>query len=420
MKKLRRLVGCVVFTIMLVGVLLKVDQIMERKYSYSKYADFYDQKEDFDVLFFGTSHMLNAVFPMELWNDYGIVSYNMANYSETIATNYWQLVNALNYTTPKVVIVDLYALDAQNKYNGSSLHNFTDSIPLSILKLRTVADLLPKEMWAEYLFELSLYHSRWEELEKEDILPQKTVEKGAELRYEVEVDSKPVIIEKERYEDNNREGKEYLHKMIDLCKEKGIAIILTYLPYSAPESHQMIANSGYIIAQENDIPYLNFFYEDLEMNYVTDCADTGSHLNASGAKKVTDYFGSYLRNNYNIPDRREENAYEYWNNDYEEYMDFKVEQINESDDNIMSYLMLLNDKNLETTISLTEDSLVYQDKDIMELLDNISVFGSLTYHFLPDNYYEGNIMFEVRDVKTQQIVSQKNFSRVEENVYDTY
>ena len=50
------------------------------------YYDFYQQEQDFDVLFLGTSHVLNAVYPMELWRDYGIVSYNMANHSENICT----------------------------------------------------------------------------------------------------------------------------------------------------------------------------------------------------------------------------------------------------------------------------------------------------------------------------------------------
>ena len=129
MDRIKKISASIIFLLILIFIISKADQLLERKYSYSKYADFYEQDEDFDVLFFGTSHMLNAVSPMELWNDYGIVSYNMANYSETICTNYWQLISALEHTTPKVVVVDLLALDNDSKINGSSLHNFTDTIP---------------------------------------------------------------------------------------------------------------------------------------------------------------------------------------------------------------------------------------------------------------------------------------------------
>ena len=64
-----------------------------------------------------------------------------------------------------------------------------------------------------------------------------------------------------------------------------------YVPYTMPEGHQRVANWGYVAAERNDIPYLNFVYEDLKIDYATDCADEGHHLNASGARKLTDYLG---------------------------------------------------------------------------------------------------------------------------------
>jgi hypothetical protein len=68
---------------------------MERKASDFKYANFFEQDEDFDVLFFGTSHVINGIFPMELWNDYGIVSYNFGGHGNEIATSYWDNIDAV-------------------------------------------------------------------------------------------------------------------------------------------------------------------------------------------------------------------------------------------------------------------------------------------------------------------------------------
>ena len=84
-KTLKVIVRCILFICVLAVVLGKTASVVGRKESYSKYADYYDRPEEFDVLFFGTSHVLRGVFPMELWNDYGIVSYNMSNNSETLA-----------------------------------------------------------------------------------------------------------------------------------------------------------------------------------------------------------------------------------------------------------------------------------------------------------------------------------------------
>ena len=142
MIKFRRVLAVLCFSLLLILVVGVTQKLFERKYSYSKYYDFYQQEEDFDVLFLGTSHVINAVYPMELWRDYGIVSYNMANHSENICTNYWQLRNALQFTTPKVVVIDLYAVDGDSKVNEQYLHNFTDAMPFSMLKVKMVQDLL--------------------------------------------------------------------------------------------------------------------------------------------------------------------------------------------------------------------------------------------------------------------------------------
>lgn len=419
---IRRAAAVVCFMALLTVVLVKTSDLFERKYSDSKYYDFYQQEQDFDVLFLGTSHVLNAVYPMELWRDYGIVSYNMANHSENICTNYWQLRNALDHTSPKVVVIDLYAIDGDSKVNEKYLHNFTDAMPLSLTKVEMVNDLLEPSKRVEYLFNFSLYHSRWEELGAEDIRPATGLEKGAELREEIAVNEPPVLIPKEEYDATDRLNKRYLQKIIDLCNEKGIEVVLMYVPYTMPESHQWVANWGYVCAQENQIPYLNFVYEELAINYATDCADIAHHLNSSGARKVTDYLGSFLTENYGLPDRRSDAAYSFWNQDYEEYRNMKGEWI-DTIENLYSYLVLLNDRDFRVRLYASDHSYIYENAEIMELLDNVSVFGSLEY--VKENSEEINddvIKLEVTDAATGSVVSTRYFDKasVEQSELMTY
>ena len=417
--RVRRLIGSIIFLLLLSFVLIKTDALLERKYSISKYHDFYAQEQDFEVLFLGTSHVINAVYPMELWHDYGIVSYNLANHSENICTNYWQLVNALEHTTPKVVVVDLYAIDGTSKVNEKYLHNFTDTIPSFLTKCRTVMDLLEPKDWGEYIFEISLYHGRWEELSREDFRPEISVEKGAEIATEVEINEPPVLVPKDEFDPTDRVNKRYLQRIIDLCKKNDIEVVLTYIPYSMPESHQPVANWGYYIAEKNDIPYINFVYEDFDLNYITDCADIAHHLNASGARKVTDYLGKFLFENYNITDYRENDSYQFWHKDYDEYSDKKLE-ILDMQDHVWSYLMFLNDSNYKVNIYATKDSLIYGDSVIMELINNINYFGEVEFVELSDEHYEGNFQVEVIDKETKEIVNYQKFTRTGENMYDTY
>lgn len=412
--KIKKIAAVIFFIALFLVVLSVVSRVFVRKYSYEKYADFYTQKEDFDVLFLGTSHVLNAVYPMELWNDYGIVSYNLANSSENICTNYWQLKNILGYTTPQVVVVDLYAVDGDAKVNLKYLHNCTDTLPLSVNKIRMITDLLPIEEWTEYLFPFSIYHSRWNELTKEDISPVISTEKGAELRTDVTPDTAPQLISPDKYSAEDRVNKQYLQKIIDLCKKENIDVVLTYIPYNAPEGHQEVANWGYIIAEQNDVPYLNLLYEENILNYNTDCADLSSHLNASGARKVTNYLGDYLVNHYNIADRRTEETYAFWYDDYDEYEQFKIDWLNR-EQNIASYMILLNDKTLECTVHFSEDSYALKDAEIVNLLQNIESLGNIVYDV--KDMVDTIIEIEVSRKDTEEVISQRRFMRIAENEY---
>ena len=58
---------------------------------------------------------------------------------------------------------------------------------------------------------------------------------------------------------------------------------------------------------------LNYAVEDLGINWKTDTADKGDHLNLNGAQKVTTYIGSFLKENYSLEDHRGTELGEVWN-----------------------------------------------------------------------------------------------------------
>lgn len=78
----------IVLGMIILGIVYFAD-VTERKESREKFAQFYNEEENVDVLFVGSSHVLNGIFHMELWNDYGIVSYNMAGHGNRMILNYW-------------------------------------------------------------------------------------------------------------------------------------------------------------------------------------------------------------------------------------------------------------------------------------------------------------------------------------------
>ena len=93
--KCLRLLEAALFCALLLGAVAAVSDVLERKASKIKFEPFFDHPQQYDVLFIGDSHVHNGVFPMELWDDYGISSYNIACYGNTIPVSYWNMMLAL-------------------------------------------------------------------------------------------------------------------------------------------------------------------------------------------------------------------------------------------------------------------------------------------------------------------------------------
>lgn len=383
------LISCIVTISLTITVLGRFTTMTERKDSVAKYRDFFEQESDFDVLFFGTSHMLNAVLPMELWSDYGIVSYNMAGHGSRIPTSYWTMRNALEYTTPQVVVIDCYSVSYEEKCSDvfSYMHYSFDAFPLTKTKIQAVFDLLEDAPFGDVnsdseiiadeesrtklglLWDFSTYHSRWDEINQSDFDVAYSPEKGAEMKVGIEA-SQINQIHKDLKKGQGSIGDQYLRNMIKYCQDNGINVLLTYLPFGASDDFLMEANYIYDLAEEYDVPYVNFF--DIgNINYQTDLFDSYSHLNASGAKKVTEYLGKYLFENYDLPNRQYDDKYAGWYVDYDEYRGMKYYTLC-SCQNIKEYLMLLAEENYEVSLWVKSEA-VRDNSNFKELSKNANL-----------------------------------------------
>lgn len=374
---------CLLTLGMLILSLKVLTDFMERKNSDFKYRPFFEQKEDFDILFFGSSHVINGIFPMELWNDYGLVSYNFGGHANTLATSYWMMENVFDYTNPKLVVVDCLGLgnNAKTGVGFSNVHLSFDAFPLNFTKCSAVFDLLNDDLMKtaedidqrtkmSLLWDYSVYHSRWNELSSSDFNMVSSREKGAESRIAVSVPVEITDVPSDKKLEGDRTSIDYLCKMIEECESRGIEILLLYLPFPAPEGYQMEANRGYDIAKKYDVNYINFLDMDI-VDYSTDCYDPSSHLNPSGARKVTDYLGRYISDHYDIPDQRENTDYSSWHRDYNDYKDFKARNL-QNLNALDVYLMLMADKNYNAFIEI-RDSSIWENGYYCSLFNNIGI-----------------------------------------------
>jgi hypothetical protein len=119
------------------------------------------------------------------------------------------------------------------------------------------------------------------------------------------------------------------------------------------------------------VDYINFLETDV-VNYDVDCHDSYSHLNASGARKVTDYLGDYMQTTYGITDHRGTAEYAAWDEDYADYLAYKTEKLQEKE-SLKNYLMLLADKDYSFCIYVKNDSGMWKDEvPYGELFENLA------------------------------------------------
>lgn len=369
----------VLFLLIFAAIYICIYNVFERKESYIKNGEFLEEENDFDVLFFGTSHVYDGIYPMELWDQYGIFSYNLSSSGSTMGVAYWELINALDYTTPELVVIDGSRISSPDKApkNTNFVHVPFDHFPLSVNKIRAVYDLIDSEGRMDYLWNFLVYHSRWNELTQEDFRAETAPDKGAELHLGAAIPSEKATLERSEKAASDTIGAEYLRKIIELCQQKNIHVLLIYLPFPASEAKVKEANLMYDIAEEYGVNYINFLEMDGIVNFDTDCYDSHSHLNPSGARKITEYLGTYMQETYGIEDHRGDPAYDSWNKDYEKYTEQKFAVIR-NQTSLDLELVMHRDKNISTCIYIKEDSEILQDERMIKLIKNVSPYVDLT------------------------------------------
>lgn len=352
--------------------------VLRRNTGYEKNQEFYRSDEEYDVLFFGSSHVTMGVLPMELWHNYGITSYNLANQGQTIPADYWLLRAALERKNPSLVVMDVYTLYDEQKYSVIEyVHSSFDPMPMSATKVQAIRDLLPPENQMDFLMPFSIYHNRWESVTKDYFERELSPQKGAYENNEVgvpfvepvpEIDMS-VVADTGVTETTNMQ---YMRKAIELCQEKGVPILLVAAPFNDETYLAEWTNGAEQLAEEYNVPFVNGAAQGM-LNTMSDLYDRG-HMNSSGARKWTNYLGEYISSNYDISDKRNDAAYQSWNEDYQAYREYKVQELNSVDD-LNALLMLLYDKEWSACISVRAGCEKFGDDWFTALVSNAGSYA---------------------------------------------
>lgn len=284
----------------------------------------------YDVILAGPSHMQFAIQPAQLFGEQGIASCNISTTAQSIPTTYHLLKEMIDRHDPELVVVDLFCLFYPEKLLAPErLHQAMDYFPLSLNKINAVQDLVTKNH-REFYIPFIFYHSRWKELNRHDYVMYRYTNETYQLLDGLQVFDTPFTpVPEDQTAEIPEIPRRYLEQIVSLCRETDTQLLLTVIPYRAdqenndtsPVYQQQIFNAAAQLARQWDIPYLNglHYLEEMGFDFTTDMVEY-SHVNPSGSQKITAFYGSYLREHFDIPNRSQDPEYAQWHADYDQYL----------------------------------------------------------------------------------------------------
>lgn len=308
MKKIiKRIVSCVLFVAILLG-LLQVSSLIFQPKSNDKASGihyprtngiFSEPKDSIDTVFIGDSEVYHSFIPLYIWRDYGITSYDVSSPSQKLVYSMEFLKKTFEKQSPKIVFLETNAI-----FRKSYLE---DEITYK----------------AEQIFPVFRYHDRWKNLQLKDF--SATVEYTANENnkgYYFTKKSKPAtdkaIKEYMKYSDVSAPilstNKKYLNGIAKFCKTHGAKLVLISTPSTKNWNYQR-HNAMEAVSKDLGVDYIdtNLLRDDIPIDWKKDTKDKGDHLNYKGAVKVTNYIGKYLDDTKLFKDKRNDPSYDNWN-----------------------------------------------------------------------------------------------------------
>ena len=329
------------------GSLFLLQRLLEPKYvedvvEGALIAEYYEEEKDpdvreHDVVFIGDCEVYENFSPAVLWQEYGINSYIRGSAQQLIWQSYYLLEDTLRYETPKVIVFNVLSL----KYNEPQKEAYNrmtlEGMKWSLSKVKSIqASMMDSEHFLDYVFPILRYHSRWSDLDKEDVEYLFHSKRVSHNGYYMRVDVKPAenVPAGQPLADYSfgENAMSYLDKMTELCEEKGIQLVLIKAPSLYPYWYDEWEEQVEAYAEEHGLLYVNFLEltEEAGIDFSQDTYDAGLHMNLSGAEKLSRYFGQILTEETAVTDRRDEPALcEAWEKKLAEYELDKEEQYRE-------------------------------------------------------------------------------------------
>lgn len=312
------------FLLLLAMALGRVSAVLALKSTDGLYTmqKFYEQPENsVDVLVLGSSLAYVNIDPGELWDEYGISSYDLCGGNQPTWNTFYYLKEALKTQRPRLIIMDAARTAYAGEYIGDGeVVNNTFGMEWSRDKVEAMRLSAPPDKLSSFLLSYTQYHARTRDLSRMDFLENMGDEaqygcwKGCVLSPYVNLQEWPTDLRTEERTPIGEKTEEWYRKTIELAQSAGIPLLIVVAPFpNGDVSYQAIYNTAADIAAEYGVPFINF-HQDIKtigLDVSKDFRDS-HHMNIWGAKKYTRYLGTYLTDHYSLPDHRGDPVYQSW------------------------------------------------------------------------------------------------------------
>ncbi|SFK85047.1 hypothetical protein SAMN05216390_10419 [Lachnospiraceae bacterium KH1T2] len=261
-----------------------------------------ERAESIDVAFAGNSESYRAFSPLQLYAQKGVTSYNLGASALRVCDCREILGNFFKQQSPKVIVLETDTLfEEGSPYRDPDAH-----------LTNKVEKKLP-------LFHYHTFYKRWipESVKEKDMYwKDASVFKGFLAETAVRPyeggDYMSVEAPKTKIRETNRN---VLKDIIKLCEKNSASLVLVSAPSATNwNSAKHAAVVKWLDENAPQVAYLdiNEKLDEIGIDWANDTMDGGNHMNLYGSKKVMDYIGDYLTENYALADHRNDSNYKDW------------------------------------------------------------------------------------------------------------
>ena len=225
----------------------------------------------------------------------------LATQQQPLPATCYYLREALRTQSPQVVLLEGY-MAFTTAADEAVYHDAIDPLRFSLNKVQMIRDLIPAGERSAYYFDLIKYHTRWKEWNPRELegvfRPTADIYKGF-VRLNGSYQGVNHIPDYAAVSPSSlpKENLAAMEEILSLTRQAGAAPVLLIAPYDTGNEPVLAAmKAARDWAAERQVPVLDYalLLDELGVDPAADYYD-GSHLDRSGAAKVSAHLAVYLK-----------------------------------------------------------------------------------------------------------------------------